>query len=275
MAQHDVDALGHQLGGRIGGHFRFANVVFHQQLYLLAEDAALGIDILDHQFGGFDGRYAVRCQVPAVRTATPSLMVSAAMPAPGMIMATNSPATSAINSFPPEFFMILSLHAVVVFKYHFPKRVLIYYQDVFQSSLNSACQPAKKILPLRPDVDMKGCTFGGAWKQASIAGRRAVCPARCVPDVIIGILSCQKPYETRSPFVMTANDGNGSRREKNRTGRKNRCQSRQQSGRAGTMADRPGCRRFAQRQSPAGTELVGIMPRTGTGRSFCGFRARR
>jgi hypothetical protein len=41
--------FGNQFGGRVGGHFRFADVVFHQQFNLFTEYTTLGVDIFYHQ----------------------------------------------------------------------------------------------------------------------------------------------------------------------------------------------------------------------------------
>ena len=54
MADDDLDALGDEFGRGVGGDFRLADVVFDQQLHLLAVDAAPGVDLLDHQFRGLD-----------------------------------------------------------------------------------------------------------------------------------------------------------------------------------------------------------------------------
>jgi hypothetical protein len=68
VAQHHMDAFGNQLGGRVGGHFRFAHIVFHQQFHLFAQNAALGVDIFDHQFGSLDGRDTIGGKVSTVRS---------------------------------------------------------------------------------------------------------------------------------------------------------------------------------------------------------------
>ena len=52
MPQDDVDTVGDQFGGRIGGHFRFTDVVFHQKLDWATTDTAHGITLFGNQFRG-------------------------------------------------------------------------------------------------------------------------------------------------------------------------------------------------------------------------------
>jgi len=67
MSQDNVNAFAYQLGGGIGGNFRFTDVIFDNQFHLFAQNTTFGIDIFYDQFGRFNGRNSVRCQVPAVR----------------------------------------------------------------------------------------------------------------------------------------------------------------------------------------------------------------
>ena len=63
----DVRLSGDQLGGGVRRHFRLAGVVLDEEFDFLPQDAAPGVDVLDHQFGGLDGRQAVGRQIAAVR----------------------------------------------------------------------------------------------------------------------------------------------------------------------------------------------------------------
>jgi len=66
MSQHHMDAAGHKLGGGVRRHFRFADVVLSQNLDFLPQDAALGIELFDHQFGGPFSGQSVRSKIAAV-----------------------------------------------------------------------------------------------------------------------------------------------------------------------------------------------------------------
>ena len=66
VADDGLDVLGNQLGRRIGGHFRLADVVLDEELHLPAQDAALGVDLLDDHLRGLDRREAVGGEIAAV-----------------------------------------------------------------------------------------------------------------------------------------------------------------------------------------------------------------
>jgi len=68
VPHHHIDPVGYQLGGGVGGHLRLADVVLHQQLHLLAIDAALGVALRDHQFGRIDTGQTIGGQVTTVGT---------------------------------------------------------------------------------------------------------------------------------------------------------------------------------------------------------------
>ena len=67
MTDDGVHILGNELGRRIGGDFRLADVVLHQEFHLPAQDAPLGVDLLDDHLRGLDRRQSIGGEVPAVR----------------------------------------------------------------------------------------------------------------------------------------------------------------------------------------------------------------
>ena len=73
MADDGVHILGNEFGRRIGGDFRLADVVLHEELHLSAQDAPLGVDLLDDHLRGLDRRQAVGGEVSAVRAGHPQL----------------------------------------------------------------------------------------------------------------------------------------------------------------------------------------------------------
>ena len=66
MAQNHIGFVRDELSGRIGGDFRFADIVFHQQFHLAAANAVEGIDFFDDQLGGAHGGDAVGSQIATV-----------------------------------------------------------------------------------------------------------------------------------------------------------------------------------------------------------------
>lgn len=66
MSENDVNAVGHQFGGGVGGHFRFTDIVFYQQFHLFTVDTAFGIVLGSDQFGSLDRRQTVRGKITAL-----------------------------------------------------------------------------------------------------------------------------------------------------------------------------------------------------------------
>jgi len=67
VAENHGRLLGHQLGADVGRDLGLAHVVFREDDDLLAEHAALGVHVADHELGRIQRRQAVGCQVSAVR----------------------------------------------------------------------------------------------------------------------------------------------------------------------------------------------------------------
>jgi hypothetical protein len=57
-----------QLSGRVGRHFGLADVVLDEELDLPAQNAAPGVDVLDHQLDGLHRRKTIGSKVSAVGT---------------------------------------------------------------------------------------------------------------------------------------------------------------------------------------------------------------
>ncbi|OPY77009.1 MAG: hypothetical protein A4E70_02658 [Syntrophus sp. PtaU1.Bin005] len=66
MADDGMDLGRDELGRGVGRHFRFAGVVFNKEFDLPAQNAPLGVDVLDHQLRRLDRGQSVRGQVAAV-----------------------------------------------------------------------------------------------------------------------------------------------------------------------------------------------------------------
>ncbi len=71
VADDGGGVLGCQLGCRVRGHFRFADVIFHEELNRFPQDAPFSVDLLDDHLGGLDRRKAVRGEIAAVRPGHP------------------------------------------------------------------------------------------------------------------------------------------------------------------------------------------------------------
>jgi len=66
VPENNFYVLGGKFSGGVRGHFRFADIILHNQFHFLAKHAAFGIDILYNEFSSLNSRYTIRGQVTTV-----------------------------------------------------------------------------------------------------------------------------------------------------------------------------------------------------------------